>query len=947
MSPLTIRKERAGIHLPELGLWLDAKEPVTNGEKVFVSHAHADHIAAHHEVICSRVTASLMANRLKSNNPKVHALDFDAVQTCHHASAGFRITLFPAGHIFGSAMAYIEADGESLLYTGDFKLRPGKSAEACCPHPADYLIMETTYGRAGYQFPPTHDVVQGIIRFCREALDNGETPLLLGYSLGKSQELLHPLGDAGFALALHPQAHSLTQIYEQLGQSFPPYEAFDPAQSKGRVLIFPPAANRTKLPQELGPVRTAALTGWAIDPSCRFRHQVDAAFPLSDHADFPDLLELVRQVHPKCVYTIHGFASDFAETLRKLGYEAQAMDAATEQLDLPLQVPQSHTSTAKVDRFTNPNPPETIENASPERPPPASTAESLSASPASFLAFSKVCEQIRAHSGKHDKVSLIAEYLQSVPEAVLRQVTTWLSGYPFPPHQHKPLQVGGAQIRDTICQCLQLTTLQFHQTYLKHSDLGETVFDLFSNRPPSANPPALNEVAELLETLYQAKGQHAKRNTLRQMLTRTSAMEAKYLVKILSGELRIGLREGLLEEGVAQAFAIELDEIKRATMLTGDLAEIALAARKGELAGLGLVPFRPFKFMLASAEPTAAAIWERVRTDSRKRKSGDSTTSEEPSQTWVEDKYDGIRCQLHKKGDTIRLYSRDLREVTPTFYEIVEGARDWSEDAILDGELVAMKGEQALPFAELQKRLGRQADDLFLQEEIPVRFVAFDLLWHNGRTLLKEPFDTRRRHLAGLALPKGCRLAEGRFVSSAEAIETAFDAARERGNEGLVVKTPQSRYTPGRRGLAWLKLKKAYARLDCVVIGAEYGHGKRRNLLSDYTFAVLDDSTHELKTIGKAYSGLTDQEIADLTRHFLHHTKRRNGRYHEVEPDTVLEIAFDSIRTSNRHTSGLAMRFPRIERIRSDKSVREIDTLTTARTLAAPAKRSTRRRKSG
>jgi len=239
-----------------------------------------------------------------------------------------------------------------------------------------------------------------------------------------------------------------------------------------------------------------------------------------------------------------------------------------------------------------------------------------------------------------------------------------------------------------------------------------------------------------------------------------------------------------------------------------------------------------------------------------------------------------------------------------------------------------------LPFAELQKRLGRRQGDLFLGGEIPVRYIAFDCLWRNGQSFLDQPLRVRRQTIESLGpLPDAFGLAHITQAHSPEEIEDGFGAARARDNEGLMTKDPESLYTPGRRGLAWLKLKKALATLDCVVVGAEYGHGKRKGVLSDYTFAVRDDETGELKTIGKAYSGLTDAEIAELTRHFLSRTIRRRGRYHEVEPDTVLEIAFDSIQLSDRHTSGLAMRFPRIARIRADKSPAEIDTVVAAKRL--------------
>jgi DNA ligase-1 len=301
---------------------------------------------------------------------------------------------------------------------------------------------------------------------------------------------------------------------------------------------------------------------------------------------------------------------------------------------------------------------------------------------------------------------------------------------------------------------------------------------------------------------------------------------------------------------------------------------------------------------------------------------------------WLEDKYDGIRCQVHKMGERVTLYSRDLKDITNTFPELADAARKGADDYILDGEIVAMRGDEVLPFANLQRRLGRREADLFMREEVPIRFVAFDLLWLNGKTYLARSLRERRQSMNSLSIPSMFCLAQITQANSAEEINTAFDAARARGNEGLMIKNPESLYTPGRRGLAWLKLKKALATLDCVVVGAEYGHGKRNKVLSDYTFAVRDENTGELKTIGKAYTGLTDVEIAQLTEHFHKQAVRQHGRYFEVKPDTVLEIAFDKIQRSERHNSGLALRFPRIVRIRTDKTSEEIDTLENARKLA-------------
>lgn len=338
MSALTIEYHQGGIHLPKLGLWLDPHRAKPG--LVFVSHAHSDHTARHPEVILTEPTAWLMRHRLGGTRTE-HILPFGDTREFKATPIPFRLTLLPAGHIFGSAMAFIEAEGESLLYTGDFKLRPNLCAEPCAPSRADYLVMETTFGRPQYQFPPEAETWRDVIDFCRAALSEGATPVLFAYSLGKSQELLCGLRDAGLPIVLPKETAKLTRIHEHFGCTFPPYEVFDGPNAADKVLIAPPQSSKSMLFQHLGKTRTAVVTGWAMDSSCRFRSGTDAAFPLSDHADFPGLIELVKRVVPKKVFTLHGFAADFARTLRELGFDAQSL-SEQEQLDLPLGVASKH-----------------------------------------------------------------------------------------------------------------------------------------------------------------------------------------------------------------------------------------------------------------------------------------------------------------------------------------------------------------------------------------------------------------------------------------------------------------------------------------------------------------------------------------------------------------------------------------------------------------------------
>jgi len=320
---LEITFSKAGIHLPRLGLWLDARKRVRNGERVFISHAHADHIAAHDEVLLTRPTSLFMRTRLPGKR-REHLLEPGGIREFEFGGETFRLHTLSAGHILGSAMAHIEWRGQTLLYTGDFKLRESLAAEPAAPEPADVLIMETTFGLPHYRFPPEETVRGEINAFCAKAIDEGATPILYGYSLGKSQEVLRGLSGQPLPILLHRDVRKMTKLYEKLGMNFPLHEPLEIQEAKDRVVIAPPNSLKPLQLATLGKVRTAAVTGWALDSSCRYRAGVDAAFALSDHADCSGLLELVKLVRPTRVYTVHGFAREFAQTLRAEGVDAVA-----------------------------------------------------------------------------------------------------------------------------------------------------------------------------------------------------------------------------------------------------------------------------------------------------------------------------------------------------------------------------------------------------------------------------------------------------------------------------------------------------------------------------------------------------------------------------------------------------------------------------------------------
>ena len=432
----------------------------------------------------------------------------------------------------------------------------------------------------------------------------------------------------------------------------------------------------------------------------------------------------------------------------------------------------------------------------------------------------------------------------------------------------------------------------------------------------------LAETESLITRLSETRGIKNKTALLSAVLHRASPLEAKYLVKLLAGDLRIGLREGLVEDSIARVFGLPLADVAYANMLLGDIGETATRARRADLRDVRMRLFHPIKFMLATP---AADLTDIARTM--------------PEEFLVEDKFDGIRAQAHVENGRVAIYSRTMDEITHRFPELVEPLRALTTDVIIDGEIVPANDEAILPFSELQKRLGRKTVGTQLLTAVPVVLVAYDLLYASDKILIDEPLAERRRILAEVVPGTGggpVRLSEGKIFTETGLLDDEFDRARARGNEGLMIKSPASSYKPGRRGREWLKLKKAIATLDVAVTAVEVGHGKRRHLLSDYTFAVRRSAAdEELLNIGKAYSGLTDQELVEMTEWFKAHTLKEfaHGRVRIVEPSIVIEVTFDRVQRSSRHKSGYALRFPRILRLRPDKSLGEIDTLETVKRL--------------
>jgi len=525
---------------------------------------------------------------------------------------------------------------------------------------------------------------------------------------------------------------------------------------------------------------------------------------------------------------------------------------------------------------------------------------------------------------KNAKRDLLAAYLRGLPAEELAAACAFFAGRPLVDPTAK-LGMGWVQQAAALARASGADEEAIRAAYLRHSDFGDVAAELLAGAERRGGHLTVTEVAGTFDAIAAAGNGEDRIGLMADLFGRASPEDARFIGRVSSRETRIGLREGLLEEAVAEAFGRQLDAVRRAHMLTGEIGEAARLAREDRLAEAALHVMRPIRFMLATPVVDAAEVMRRV---------GD--------EAWIEDKYDGIRAQLHvDAGGIVRLFSRDLNDVTRSFPEITGAVAELPDlgPLVIDGELVPRREGTVLDFASLQTRLGRVRPSAELLAEVPVVLVAFDLLHHAGDDLIETPLRERRRRLEGLALPErsGERLLLAHLASarSADEVERHFDDARERRNEGLMIKDPDSAYQPGRRGLGWLKLKKALATLDCVVVGVEWGHGKRRDVLSDYTFAVRETDEHDarLLTIGKAYTGLTDAEIAEMTERFKGITLQDFGRYRTVVPEVVVEIAFDRIMRSARHRSGFAMRFPRIVRIRDDKTPADIDTMATVEAL--------------
>jgi ATP-dependent DNA ligase I len=444
-----------------------------------------------------------------------------------------------------------------------------------------------------------------------------------------------------------------------------------------------------------------------------------------------------------------------------------------------------------------------------------------------------VCEAIAGTTKKLEKTAFVAVYLRDRPAPEAAQSAVFLSGRAFPVWEERTLQVGGSLLWKTVAQISGRSEHELHAEYRKFGDLGGVAEAVWPRK--ALSQLTIGRVRETFDQIAAARGPSRKGPLLTELLSVATPLEAKYLIKIITGDLRIGLKESLVEEAIAKAYETTLPAVQRANLLLGDIGETLRLAAENQLSAARMRLFHPLGLMLASPVDSASEAFSYMPRAS------------------IEDKYDGIRAQAHFREGEVRIFSRTRDDITESFPEVAAALSGMPGEAVLDGEIVAWKEGRALPFTAIQQRLGRKIVSDELMREVPVAYLVFDVLYADGQMFLDQSLKERGSALDRLMnAPRGSFRwqqkeqhvlfadeqpmvselirAPLRAADSPQALNDLFEAALARGNEGLMIKDPVSLYTPGRRGKSWLKMKRELATLDVVVIAAEYGHGKRLHL---------------------------------------------------------------------------------------------------------------------
>ncbi len=553
----------------------------------------------------------------------------------------------------------------------------------------------------------------------------------------------------------------------------------------------------------------------------------------------------------------------------------------------------------------------------------------VGAMPTSFRDLAVLCEKLESTTKRLLMVGLVSEFLNRLEEDEVEPAVSMILGRPFPKWSQKTLDVSWATLSEIVKRLTRANWKVFTEAFSRTGDVGSATEMLLESRRVDKQSTLFERELTIMEVrrsflaIAETAGPSSKEKRERHveaLLSLASPLEAKYLVKIFIGEMRTGFHEGLMEQAVSKAFKIPLENLQKASMIIGDVAQAASTAKKQGKEGLLKVEFRvfrPVKLMLAQ---TAGDIAEAF--------------AEHGGETAFEHKLDGARVQIHKRGDSVRIFSRRLTDVTVSLPEVVEMVQDnvKAEKAILEGEVIAVDDQgYPIPFQHLMRRFRRVHAIEDMVKKIPVKLCLFDVLYLNGKSLVSSPYTERRRILAEEAgeIPLTKKLVPSKLEDAERFLKDAMEA----GHEGVMAKKLDSEYTPGIRGKRWLKVKPILEPLDLVIVAAEYGYGRRHRWLSDYYLAARDTETGEFLMIGKTFKGLTDAEIIEMTERLKEITTEDQGRRVKVLPEIVVEVFYNEVQESPKYKSGMALRFARINRIREDKDPQQADTIQKVREI--------------
>ena len=546
-----------------------------------------------------------------------------------------------------------------------------------------------------------------------------------------------------------------------------------------------------------------------------------------------------------------------------------------------------------------------------------------------FMTLAEFLEKVESTRKRLEIVSIAADFLMHLEPQEVEPAVSMVLGRAFPKWSQKTLEVNWKTLSGVLQRVVGVDLSVFREAFGSTGDIGDAVKAVFEKNYMKKQAVLLekkltiSDVKRLLRVIAETGGSGSrgkKERLISALLSQASPVEAKYLVKILLGEMRTGLSEGLMEQAVAKAFEAPLTLVKKATMAKGDIGEVAgIAKTKGKegLREIDFQVFRPVKLMLAQTTKTAS-----------------DALADHGGKTAFEYKYDGARIQIHKRKDEIRIFSRRLKDVTKSLPEVVEVAKDniEADETIMEGEIIAInENGQPIPFQHLMRRFKRIREVRDMAKKIPVRLYLFDILMLNGENLISLPYLDRRKILAENA--GEILLTEQLITDKKEQAEKFLVEAIEKGYEGVMAKKLDSTYTPGTRGKRWFKIKPVLEPLDLVITAAEYGYGRRHGWLSDYSLAARDPITGKFFNVGKTFKGLTDAEMIEMTQRLKELALREEHNLVEVLPKVVVEVLYNEIQKSRKYKCGMALRFARISRIRDDKSVEEADTIDKVREI--------------